>query len=254
MKILVPIKRVPDPDQKILIRNDGCGIDLENTSFVMNPFDAIALKRAVQLREASEQGDVEVVAVGISGSEAADAETELREALAMGADRALLVAVEADLDPWNVARLFKAIVDREQPDLVLMGKQAIDDDSNQTGQFLAALLDWPQATFALSIELTEGGFLVEREIDAGIEHVKIALPAVITTDLRLCEPRYASLPSLIKAKKKPLEQIAGQDLGVELQPRIELLQLSTTSTVRNCTQVSSPEELLDKLRNEAQVI
>ncbi len=254
MKILVPIKRVPDPDQKILIREDGRGLDLGNTSFVMNPFDAIALEKAVQIGEASEQNAVEIVAVGISAGDAVEAETELREALAMGADRALLVVVEVDLDPWNVARLLQAIVGREEPDLVLMGKQAIDADSNQTGQFLAAILDWPQATFASAIEPVDGGYRVVREIDAGIEHLQIALPAIITTDLRLCEPRYASLPRIIKAKKKPLERIDVQDLGVDLEPRIELLQLSTTSTERSCSLVGSPDELVEKLRTEAKVI
>ncbi len=254
MKILVPIKRVPDPDQKILIREDGRGIDLKNTSFVMNPFDAIALEKAVQIGETSDADPVEIVAVGICSVEAAEEESELREALAMGADRALLVVVEAKPDPWNVARLLQALVEREKPDLVLMGKQAIDDDSNQTGQFLAALLGWSQATFASSIESVDGGFRVGREIDAGIEHLQVGLPAIITTDLRLCEPRYASLPSLIKAKKKPLERIEGQELGVEIEPRIELLQLSTTSTERSCTQVDSPEELVEKLRSEAKVI
>ena len=198
MKILVPTKRVPDTDQRITLREGAHQIDDAQLPYIVNPFDAIAIEEAIRIREAGPQ-EVEIVAVGIG---AAEYEKELRTALAMGVDRALIIRCDVVLDPWNVAGILKQVVDREMPDLVLMGKQAVDDDASQAGQFLAALLDWPQATFASNIECTEKGLRVEREIDAGIETVRIPLPAVVTTDLRLNEPRYASLPSILKARKK----------------------------------------------------
>jgi electron transfer flavoprotein beta subunit len=250
MKILVPTKRVPDTDQKIRIRPDGSGIDEENLPYVVNPFDAIAVEEALRIRENSND-EVEVLAVGI-GSD--DYERELRTSLAMGADRAMLIECAAALDSWNVARILSVIVQREQADLVLMGKQAVDDDSNQAGQFLAALLDWPQATFASKLDFTENGLRVARETDAGIETVVVRLPAVVTTDLRLNEPRYASLPNILRARKKTIERLEFQQLGLEIEPRIQLLHMEVLSTGRNCIRVSGIDELVDRLRDEAKVI
>jgi electron transfer flavoprotein beta subunit len=249
MKILVPTKRVPDPDQPLRLRPGGTGLDEDSLSFVLNPFDAIALEEALRLRE--RRPPVEVVAVGIGG---AAYEAQLRTALAMGADRALHVASGGPLDPWNVARVLAAVVGRERPDLVLMGKQAVDDDANQAGQFLAALLDWPQATFASRVELDGGGARVERETDAGLETVRVRLPAVITADLRLNEPRYASLPSIMKARKKPIEPLDLAALGVTPEPRVEVLRLEEAASQRTCVRVKDVEELVRRLRHEAKVI
>ncbi len=251
MKILVPCKRVPDTDHKIRVLPDGTGIDESNMPFVVNPFDAIALEESLRIREAINDG-VDVIAVGIGPEEY---EKELRTALAMGADRALLVHCDETLDPWNVARILVAVVNREQPDLVLMGKQAVDDDANQTGQFLAALLDWPQATFASKIEFLESAKLrVARETDAGIEKVLLQLPAVITTDLRLNEPRYASLPSIIKARKKPIQRVSYQELEITIEPRIRVLSVESSGSNRDCTMVSDVADLIGRLRKEAKVI
>ncbi len=216
MKILVPCKRVPDPDQPVQLDASGVAVDLEGASCVINPFDAIALEEALRVREeeraGAEAGEVEVVAVSIGGAEC---EKELRVALAMGADRAVLVdAGGVGVDPWGAAEVLAALVGREQPDLVLMGKQAVDDDSNQTGQLLAALLAWPQATFASKLEFVDGGRIrVARETDAGVEVVSMPLPAVVTADLRLCEPRYASLPAIMKARRRPMEEVAVSELA-----------------------------------------
>ena len=251
MKILVPCKRVPDTDHKIRVLPDGTGIDKSNMPFVLNPFDAIALEESLRIREATNDG-VDVITVGIGPDEY---EKELRTALAMGADRALLVHCDETLDPWNVARILVAVVSREQPDLVLMGKQAVDDDANQTGQFLAALLDWPQATFASKIEFRESTKLqVARETDAGIEKVLLQLPAVITTDLRLNEPRYASLPSIMKARKKPIQRVSYQELGITIEPRIKVLSVEAAGSTRDCTMVSDVAELIGRLRDETKVI
>ncbi len=251
MKILVPCKRVPDTDHKVRVLPDGTGIDEANMPFVVNPFDAIALEESLRIREATGDG-VEVIAVGIGSDEY---EKELRTALAMGADRAVLVHCEETLDPWNVARILVAVVGREQPDLVLMGKQAVDDDASQAGQFLAALLDWPQATFASKIEFLEATKLrMARETDAGIETVLLQLPAVITADLRLNEPRYASLPSIMKARKKPIERVRFQDLEITLEPRVKILSVAASGSTRDCTMVSDVADLIGRLRNEAKVI
>jgi len=250
MKILVPTKRVPDTELKIRLKADNSGVDEAQLSYVANPFDAIALEEAIRIQESGQQ-DVEVVVVGI-GSE--EYEKPLRTGLAMGADRAILVQSDEGLDPWNAAQILLAVVKRESPDLVLMGKQAVDDDANQAGQFLAALLDWPQATFASKVELADGGATVARETDLGIETVKVALPAVITADLRLNEPRYASLPSIMKARKKPIEEIALADLDVEIEPRVSVLGYEVGSAERNCQQLSSADELLERLRTEAKVL
>ena len=249
MKILVPCKRVPDPDQKPRLNADGSNIDDAAVSFILNPFDAIAVEEALRIREVAHP-DVEIVAVGICP---VDGEAELRTALAMGADRALLVEHAGMSDPWNVARLLAAVIEREQPGLVLMGKQAVDDDSNQTGQFLAALLDWPQATFASQLEFVDGGLRVHRETDLGIEVIRVTLPAVVTADLRLNEPRYASLPSILKAKKKSTEHTTPAELGVALEPRVQLLSMEVVNSQRQCEQVSNAADLLARLR-EAEVI
>jgi electron transfer flavoprotein beta subunit len=249
VKILVPCKRVPDSDQKIRLLPDGSDIDRANLTYVINPFDAIALEEAIRLRQA--RNDVEVVAIGIGELEY---EKELRMALAMGADRAIFVYCEAPLDPWNVASVLVGIVAREDPRLILMGKQAIDDDANQTGQFLAARLGWPQATFASRVECFDGEARVARETDAGIETIRVKLPAVITADLRLNEPRYASLPSIMKARKKPIETISPSDLDVTIEPRLQVLKMESASAARECVTVPDVDALLRLLREEAKVL
>jgi electron transfer flavoprotein beta subunit len=246
MKILVPTKRVPDTDQKITATADGSGVASDHLPFVVNPFDAIALEEGVRIVEKLGD-DSEVIAVGIGE---ADYVQQLRTALAMGATRAICVECDRPLDPWNVARLLKEIVLREQPDLVLMGKQAVDDDANQTGQFLAALLDWPQATFASRIELLAGEIRVDRETDHGIETLRLPLPAVVTTDLRLNEPRYASMAGIMKAKKKPLDMIPVEELGISLEPRVEVLRYHSSETVRRGERLRSVDELVERLRQD----
>jgi electron transfer flavoprotein beta subunit len=249
MKILVPTKRVPDTDQKIVAAADGRSVAVDELPYVINPFDAIAIEEAVRIGEAG-SGDTEVVAVGIGGE---GYEQQLRTALAMGATRALHVQSSRPLDPWNVARMLKAIVERERPDLVLMGKQAVDDDANQTGQFLAAILDWPQATFVSRLELLTGEIRVERETDHGIETIRLPLPAVVTTDLRLNEPRYASLAGIMKAKKKPLDTLADEDLGVPFEPRVEVLRYRSTDTKRRCERVATVDDLIDRIAAKAKI-
>ncbi len=255
MKILVPTKRVPDPDQRIRIASSGRAVDEEDLPFVINPFDAIAIEEALRIRDENRAGDGEgegeVVVVGIGGE---DYEKELRTAMAMGADRGLLVECAQAPDPWNVARILQAVAEREEPGLILMGKQAVDDDSNQAGQFLAALLDWPQATFASTIEFAEGRARVARETDLGIESISMALPAVITADLRLNEPRYASLPAIMKAKRKPVERLSCDELGITLEPRMRILEMKPLVSKRDCVRVSTTGELIAKLREEAGVL
>ena len=252
MQILVPTKRVPDPDQKIRLAPDSLSIADADTSQIVNPFDVIALEEAVRIRERLSVA-VTITVLGIGGDEY---ENQLRTGLAMGADRALLVHCKEALDPWNVGQLLAAVVRRDSPDLVLMGKQAVDDDANQTGQMLAAILNWPQATFASRIEILDGrtSVRVARETDAGLETVRVRLPAVITADLRLNEPRYASLPAMIKARKKPIERIAVSDLGVTLEPRVQVLRLERSMQRRSCVRVKDVDELVDRLRHEAKVI
>jgi electron transfer flavoprotein beta subunit len=252
MRILVAIKRVPAPEQRIGIGPNG-QIDDSSLSFIINPFDAIALEEALRIRENGQQS-VEILAVSIGGE---SCDGQLRTALAMGADRALRVGVDSPLDPWNVARLLAAVAQREQPDLILMGKQAIDDDSNQAGQFLAALLGWPQATFASKIELDMSltpTARVARETDSGIETIRVKLPTVITADLRLNEPRYASLPSIIKARKNPIELTSAEELGVTIDPKVEIVRLEVASSQRTCTRVNDVTELLLRLKHEAKVV
>ena len=249
MKILVPIKRVPDTDQKIQVKPDGSGIVTDGLPFVINPFDAIAVEEALRIREKSAD-PVEVLAVSV-GTEAC--EQQLRTALAMGADIATLIRCDAPLDPWNVACVLQAFAGRYRPELILMGKQGVDDDLSQTGQMLAALLDWPQATFASKIEFLNG-LRVTRETDAGLEIVRLGLPAVVTADLRLNEPRYASMTSIMKARKKNIERIATAQLGVAIEPRLQLLGLEAVPSRRKSVRVSSLDELLVKLRDEEKVL
>jgi electron transfer flavoprotein beta subunit len=251
VKILVPTKRVPSADEGIRICPDGSGIEDAGLAYIINPFDAIALEEALHIREQRGSG-VEVTAVGIGN---ADFESELRTALAMGADCAVRVAFDGALDPWSVAQVLAALVRREKPDLVLMGKQAVDDDSNQAGQMLAGLLNWPQATFVSKIEFIEPARLcIARETDRGLETIIVRLPAVVTTDLRLNEPRYASLPALMKAKKRPIETISPQDLGVSPEPKVHVVRLEQVAIDRVCVRVADAAELVHRLRYEAKVI
>lgn len=250
MKILVPTKRVPDTDQKITASTDGLRVATDHIPFVINPFDAIALEEAVRIGERLSE-TVEVVAIGIGGAEY---DQQLRTALAMGAARAIHVACDGPLDPWNVAILLKAVVLRESPQLVIMGKQAVDDDANQTGQMLAALLDWPQATFASRLEVLEGGIRVHRETDNGIDTIRLPLPAIVTADLRLNEPRYASMAGIMKARKKPIDVLTNEELGVRIEPRVEVLRYHSADTQRRCERVGSVNELIDRLEGLAGVL
>ncbi|HZI84638.1 MAG TPA: electron transfer flavoprotein subunit beta/FixA family protein [Casimicrobiaceae bacterium] len=253
MKVLVPVKRVVDFNVKVRVRPDGSGIDTANVKMSMNPFDEIAVEEAVRLKEKGIATELVAVSCGIAACQ----ET-LRTALALGADRAILVETDAELQPLAVAKLLKAIVEQETPQLVLMGKQAIDDDANQTGQMLAALLGWPQATFASKIDLApaDGGMqaTVKREIDGGLETLAMPLPAVITTDLRLNEPRYATLPNIMKAKKKPLDVAKPDALGVDVAPRLVTLKVVEPPKRKGGGKVADAKELVAKLRNEAKVI
>ncbi|HVN34073.1 MAG TPA: electron transfer flavoprotein subunit beta/FixA family protein [Casimicrobiaceae bacterium] len=249
MKILVSAKRVVDYNVKVRVKPDGSGVDTANVKMSMNPFDEIAVEEAVRLKERGAATEI----VAVSCGPAACQET-LRTALALGADRAILVETDADLQPLAVAKLLKAIVAKEQPKLVIMGKQAIDDDSNQTGQMLAALLGWPQATYASKVEIAGERATVKREVDGGLETVETGLPAVVTTDLRLNEPRYATLPNIMKAKKKPLETTTPAALGVDVQPRITTLKVVEPPKRKGGGKVADAAELVAKLRNEAKVI
>jgi electron transfer flavoprotein beta subunit len=249
MKVLVPVKRVVDYNVKIRVKADGSGVDTANVKMSMNPFDEIACEEAIRLKE---QGKAdEVVAVSLGG---AKCQETLRTALAMGADRAIHVQTDADLQPLAVAKLLKAVVDKEEPGLVITGKQAIDDDSNQTGQMLAALLGWSQATFASKIEIGDGEAQVTREIDSGLEVIKVKLPAVVSSDLRLNEPRYASLPNILKAKKKPLDTLSPDELGVDIASRLTYLKVEEPAKREAGVKVGSVAELVEKLRLEAKVI
>ncbi len=249
MKILVPVKRVVDYNVKIRVKADGSGVDLANVKMSMNPFDEIAVEEAIRMKEAGQADEVIVVSIG-----PAQAQEVLRSALAMGADRAVLVTTDVSPEPLTVAKLLKAVVAQEAPGLVILGKQAIDDDSNQTGQMLSALLGWGQATFASKVELADGQAKVTREIDGGLQVINVALPAIITADLRLNEPRYASLPNIMKAKKKPLEQKTSADYGVDVAPRLTVLRVEEPTERQAGIKVGSVAELLDKLKNEAAVI
>ena len=249
MKILVPVKRVVDYNVKVRVKSDGSGVDLANVKMSMNPFDEIAVEEAVRLREQGIATEVIAVSCGVS-----QCQETLRTAMAIGADRAILVETNEDLQPLAVAKLLKALVDREQPQLVVLGKQAIDDDCNQTGQMLAGLLDWGQATFASKLEIANGKAMVTREVDGGLETVSIALPAVVTADLRLNEPRYVTLPNIMKAKKKPFEIVQPDALGVDVRPRIKTLKVSEPPRRSAGIKVPDVATLVAKLKNEAKVI
>ena len=249
MKVLVPVKRVVDFNVKVRVRSDGSGVDTANVKMSMNPFDEIAVEEAVRLKEKGIVTEIVAVSCGVTACQ----ET-LRTALAIGADRAILVETDAELQPLAVAKLLRAIAIKETPQLVILGKQAIDDDANQTGQMLAALLDWPQATFASKIDIADGTATVKREIDGGLETLAMALPAVITTDLRLNEPRYATLPNIMKAKKKPLDVLKPDALGVDVSPRLTTLKVVEPPKRKGGGKVADAKELVAKLRNEAKVI
>jgi electron transfer flavoprotein beta subunit len=249
MKILVPVKRVVDFNVKVRVKSDQSGVELANVKMSMNPFDEIAVEEALKLKEAGKATEVIAVSVGPIACQ----ET-LRTALAMGADRAILVETDVETQPLAVAKVLKALADKESPGLVILGKQAIDDDANQTGQMLAALLDWPQATFASKVEIDGAKARVTREIDGGLETVEISTPAVITTDLRLNTPRYATLPNIMKAKKKPLENVKPADIGVDVAPRLKTLSVSEPPKRKGGVMVKDVSELVNKLKNEAKVI
>ena len=249
MKILVPVKRVIDYNVKVRVKADQTGVELANVKMAMNPFDEIAVEQAIRLKEAGTATEIVAVSIGPDQSQ----ET-IRTALAMGADRGIHVPSSHDTEPLAVAKVLKALVDKEAPGLVILGKQAIDDDSNQTGQMLSALLGWPQATFASGVEIAGDKLNVIREVDGGLEHISSSLPAVITVDLRLNEPRYASLPNIMKAKKKPLDQVSLDDLGVDASQRLTVVKVEEPPARAAGITVASVSELVDKLKNEAKVI
>ena len=249
MKILVPVKRVVDYNVKIRVKSDGSGVELANVKMSMNPFDEIAVEEALRLKEAGKASEVIVVSVG-----PAQAAETIRTGLAMGADRGILVKHDGVVEPLAVAKILKAVVDAEAPGLVIMGKQAIDDDCNQTGQMLAALLGWAQGTFASKVELADGTVDVTREVDGGLQTVSLKMPAIVTTDLRLNEPRYASLPNIMKAKKKPIDEKTPADFGVDVAPRLNVLKTSEPPARKAGVKVADVTELVSKLKNEAGVL
>jgi electron transfer flavoprotein beta subunit len=249
MKVLVPVKRVVDYNVKVRVKTDGTGVDIANVKMSMNPFDEIAVEEAVRLKEKGVASEIVAVSCGVS-----QCQETLRTAMAIGADRAILVECADELQPLAVAKLLKALVDREQPGLVILGKQAIDDDCNQTGQMLAALAGLPQATFASKVEVADGSARVTREVDGGLETLALKLPAIVTTDLRLNEPRYVTLPNIMKAKKKPLDVFKPADLGVDVSPRIRTLKVSEPPKRGAGVKVPDVAALVAKLKNEAKVI
>jgi len=249
MKVLVPIKRVVDYNVKIRVKSDNSGVELSNVKMSMNPFDEIAVEEAIKLKEAGSVSEIVVLSIGPQQSQ----ET-LRTALAMGADRGILVKTDELVEPLNVAKIIKSVSEEENPDLIILGKQAIDDDSNQTGQMLAALLGWSQGTFASELKINDGKANVVREIDGGLQTLEITLPSIITTDLRLNEPRYASLPNIMKAKKKPIDEKLPEDYNIEISPMLEIVKVSEPAQREAGIKVETVEELVDKLKNEAGVI
>lgn len=249
MKILVPVKRVVDYNVKVRVKADQSGVELANIKMSMNPFDEISVEEAIKLKEAGVATEIIVVSIGVT-----QCQETLRTALAMGADRAILIETSADIQPLAVAKLLKAICEKEAPQLVILGKQAIDDDSNQTGQMLAALMNWPQATFASKVTVNAGVAEVMREIDGGMETIEIKLPAIITTDLRLNTPRYATLPNIMKAKKKPMDVMTPEVLGVDVTPRLKTLKVVEPPKRKGGVMVADVAALVDKLKNEAKVI
>jgi len=249
MKILIPVKRVVDHNVKVRVKSDGSGVDIANVKMSMNPFDEIAVEEATRLKEAGIATEVVAISCGVT-----QCQETLRTAMAIGADRGVLVETDAELQPLAVAKLLKALADKEQPQLIILGKQAIDDDCNQTGQMLAALLDWPQATFASKVTVADGKATVTREVDGGLETLTLKLPAVVTTDLRLNEPRYVTLPNIMKAKKKPLDVVKPADLGVDVEPRVKTLKVSEPSKRSAGIIVPDAATLVAKLKNEAKVV
>ena len=249
MKALVAVKRVVDYNVKVRVKSDQTGVDIANVKMSMNPFDEIAVEEAVRLKEKGILTEVVVVSCGVT-----QCQETLRTAMAIGADRGILVETTEELQPLAVAKLLKALADKEQPGMVILGKQAIDDDCNQTGQMLAALADWPQATFASKVEMIDGSLHVTREVDGGLETLKLSMPAVITTDLRLNEPRYVTLPNIMKAKKKQIDIFKPEDLGVDVAPRIKTLKVSEPPKRSAGIKVADVAALVDKLKNEAKVI
>ncbi|MBI5275668.1 MAG: electron transfer flavoprotein subunit beta/FixA family protein [Burkholderiales bacterium] len=249
MKVLVPVKRVVDYNVKVRVKSDHTGVDIANVKMSMNPFDEIAVEEAVRLREKGVATEVIAVSCGVQ-----QCQETLRTAMAIGADRAILVHTDEELQPLAVAKLLKALVDKEQPGLVILGKQAIDDDANQTGQMLAALADLPQATFASKVEIADGRARVTREIDGGLETISVALPAIVTADLRLNEPRYVTLPNIMKAKKKQLDVVKPEDLGVDVKPRLKTLKVVEPAGRKAGIKVADVATLVAKLKNEAKVI
>jgi electron transfer flavoprotein beta subunit len=249
MKVLVPVKRVIDANVKPRVKPDGSGIDLANTKMAMNPFCEIAVEEAIRLKEAGRAEEIVLVSIG-----PAQAAETIRTGLAMGADRGILVQVDGTVEPLAVAKILKGVVEAEQPGLVILGKQAIDDDANQTGQMLAALLGWAQATFASKIELADGTANVTREVDGGLQTVTVKMPAIVTTDLRLNTPRYASLPNIMKAKKKPIDTKNAADYGVDTTPRVEILETREPARRKSGVKVTSVADLVDKLKNEAGIL
>jgi len=249
MKILVPVKRVVDYNVKVRVKSDGTGVETANVKMSMNPFDEIAVEEALRLKEAGKADEVIAVSIGVQ-----QCQETIRTALAMGADRGVLVLTDENLEPLAVAKALKAVVEKESPDIVILGKQAIDDDSNQTGQMLSALLGWSQATFASKVEVGDGSAEVTREIDGGLETISVKLPMIVTTDLRLNEPRYASLPNIMKAKKKTIDTMSPADIGLETAPRLNVLKVVEPAKRQEGVKVADVAELVDKLRNEAKVI
>ena len=249
MKVLVPVKRVVDYNVKIRVKSDGSGVELANVKMSMNPFDEIAVEEAIRLKEAGKVDEIIAVSVGPQ-----QAQETIRTALAMGADRGILIKVDGIVEPLTVAKLLKGVVEAEGPELVILGKQAIDDDANQTGQMLAALLGWSQGTFASKLELDGDKAKVTREIDGGLQVIELKMPAIVTTDLRLNEPRYASLPNIMKAKKKPLDEKSPADYGVDVAPRLKVLKTEEPGGRKAGVKVKTVQELVDKLKNEAGVL
>ena len=249
MKILVPVKRVVDAYVKVRVKSDNSGVETANTKMSMNPFDEIAVEQAVRLKEAGTATEIVAVTIGPQ-----QAQEQLRTALAMGVDRAMHVTADEAVEPLGVAKILSAVCDQESPDLVLMGKQAIDDDSNQTGQMLSALRGWAQGTSISKLETEDGSVTVTREVDGGLERLKLPLPAISTVDLRLNEPRYPKLPNIMKAKKKPIEQHSPEDLGVDHTPRLKTVKVEEPPARKGGVKVSSVDELVEKLKNEAKVI
>lgn len=249
MKVLVAVKRVVDYNVKVRAKADGTGVDLANVKMSMNPFDEIAVEEAVRLKEAGKVSEIVVVSLGVK-----QCEETLRTALAMGADRAVLVETDVELQPLAVAKLLKSVAEREAPQLVILGKQAIDDDANQTGQMLSALLGWGQGTFASKVDLASSAVTVTREIDGGLETVELPLPAIVTTDLRLNDPRYVKLPNIMAAKKKPLDKLTAAELGVDVAPRLKTLKVAEPGQRAPGIKVANASELVAKLKNEAKVL